>query len=572
MRFGVSLNAYNFSSRLLAQGLHYASVLRLSASVFVATLAINILGLALPLTVLQVYDRVIPNHSYATLTIFAIALTTVFVIDAVIKIARYAITSWSASTFTQAAMVDAAERLVQSSAVDGHMTVSSQQDRLNSVQTVGDYMGGQSRLFFIDLPFTFVFLGIIALVGGVLAFIPIILLTLFGLVSYMRGKLLAETFRNKNIMEGRAYDFLIEVINGIEAVKTHAMESQFARRYERLQKTMGPMTFDLVEKAEISSSLGTALNSLAMISMVTAGGYLAANGEMSIGTLACCTLLSNRMMQPIMRGISTWNELQAIRAAYDEFSRVIELPKPTAQRLARGGGEPPRISLDNATLSVGRDKINASLNVSPNEFIVFKGGGAATTAIANAIRGVSEPESGTVYLGEHTSMNAVELNLYCLAYVQAQTQMFRGSILDNVTLFREGCSAADALDVCERIGLEDVINKLPQGYDTVVGEGIADNLPAGVSKLLSIVTAMALDPQILIVDEPQTTLDTTQDKSLLAFFEQIRGSRTIVIISSRPSYWKLADRLFEISDNTLVEVVAQENKPAPSKSGSGAAA
>lgn len=574
MQRSFSFSTYDFSKRLLAQGLDYSAILKVPLSVYVATFAINILGLALPLAVLQVYDRVIPNQSYATLTIFAIALTTVFAIDTVLRISRFAITSWSASAFTQIAMIDAAERLVQSAAVDGRMTVSNQQDRLNSVQTVGDYMGGQSRLFFVDLPFTAVFLFIIALVGGVLAFIPVIILTVFGIASYRRGRMLADTFRNRNTMEGRAYDFLIEVMTGIEAVKTHAMESQFSRRYERLQKTVGPMTFDLVEKAEMSTSLGSALNSLAMISIVSAGGYLAANGHMSIGTLACCTLLSNRMMQPIMRGISTWNELQAIRAAYDEFSRVIELPKPNASRLARGGGTPPEISLRNVSLSVGRDSLRMDLTIPPGELIVVKGGGAATTAFANTIRGVTDIELGEARLGDETAIDAALNHTWSVAYVQAQTQMFRGSILDNVTLFREGCTAADALEVCKTIGIEDVVDRLPQGYDTMVGEGIADNLPAGVSKLLSIVTALALDPQILIVDEPQTTLDSNQDRNLLAFFNEIRGSRTIIVVSSRPSYWNLADRLFEVADGELREVApvqpASGNKTAAAGSGGGA--
>ncbi len=145
-----------------------------------ASILINILGLAMPLTILQVYDRILPNKSTDTLVILIAGLGFVLVIDAVLKTTRSYLTGWLAASFTHQANVEAARRLLHSRAdINSGATVTKHLDSLRSLQAMGDHYGGQARLLAIDLPASLLFLAVLFLIGGPIGFVPLVLLALF---------------------------------------------------------------------------------------------------------------------------------------------------------------------------------------------------------------------------------------------------------------------------------------------------------------------------------------------------------------------------------------------------------
>ena len=169
---------------------------------------------------------------------------------------------------------------------------------------------------------------------------------------------------------------------------------------------------------------------------------------------------------------------------------------------------------------------------------------------------IKKPHEGLVYLDG--------INLYGpthealrdqISYVGATAPLFRGTILDNLTMF--GCSsdAQHGRRAAALIGLEKEIHVLPQGYDTLLGAGIIENLPASTTQRIAIARALASRPRILILDEANSVLDQFGEAALIKALKQLRGQLTILIVSHRPSMLAIADRRFEIADGLLTEVI-----------------
>jgi ATP-binding cassette, subfamily C, bacterial LapB len=131
---------------------------------------------------------------------------------------------------------------------------------------------------------------------------------------------------------------------------------------------------------------------------------------------------------------------------------------------------------------------------------------------------------------------------------------FKGTILDNLTLFGRGPSAQQAYAAVALVGLDRDIDRLPRGYASELGEGVAETLPPGLLKRLALARALAVQPEILILDEPQAFLDAEADRQQIACLGRIRGLATIVMITVRPSYVAIADRAFECRDRRVIEI------------------
>ncbi|MGI9415265.1 MAG: ABC transporter transmembrane domain-containing protein, partial [Hyphomicrobiales bacterium] len=268
----------------------FAAAPKLPKSVYISSLFINLLGLALPLVILQVYDRILPNEATATLSMLILGLVCVIVIDTTMKIARAYMVGWVTAHHEFAVATEAITRLLNapSSRIEGEPS-SVHIDRLNAIDAMRDFYGGQSRLLLLDLPFIVIFLGLMAFIGGYLVFVPIALFFVLGSLSVSRGMALRKVLQTRAQHDDRRYDFIIQSLIGIQTIKIMAMEPQIQRRFERLQKIGATASHDTILLGNSAQIVGNLFSNLAMISVVTVGAYLVVNGSLTMGALAACT-------------------------------------------------------------------------------------------------------------------------------------------------------------------------------------------------------------------------------------------------------------------------------------------
>ena len=524
--------------------------------VYVASFAINLLALALPLSIMQVYDRIIPNRSVATLAFLFLGLALALVVDFVLKTTRSALLSWHAMHFVRNVENEAVARLLR--APDGTIEgepVAVHANRYAAAAALGDYHCGQARLVSIDLPFVGIALIVMTIIGGVMVLVPAGLFFIFAALAVGRARRFRAIITTRTIQDNRKYDFIAEALAGIHAVKSMAMEPQMQRRFERLQQAVAETTMSSIMTGQANQTSALLYGSISQLVVVAIGASHVINGRLSMGALACCTMLSGQILQPLLRAISLWTENETVSHRRAEVRLLLDVPLveavPAARVEVKGVIRFENVSFRNP--DAAQPVLTAvDLSIEAGAMIGVKGeDGSGRTTLLKLLHGDVKPASGCVTIdGVPTSTPEFLSIRPSISYVGAAPVIFRGTIMDNLTVFRPERRDL-ARKMARIVGLEPAINLLPDGFETSLGEGIADDLPASIAQQLNIVRALTNTPRVLALDEANTVLDGGSEHDLMRALGSLRGHLTVIIVSHRPSLLALCDRLLIVQNGRV---------------------
>ena len=546
------------------------------ASVLWTSLAINLLGLALPLVALQIYDRIIPNVATATLAILVLGLFGVVVLDTAMKVARSYLLGWEAAKFGCVEHIKATRTFLHAP-MDMVTTErpTTWMDRLDALAEINAASSIPARIILIDILFVPVYVALFVMVGGILLLAPIMIIVPFVLVIIQQSKTLRQSLNDRAEQDQHKQDFLVESLNGIQAIKSMAMEPQIQRRYERLQRRSAELNYAIISQSQTLQSFGTLTSALATVAIVSCGALLIIGGsQLSVGALACCSLLSGRLMQPLMKAVSVWSDHQS-RAVSHQRAAPLKLLTARAGNTGKRGEITPKCHGNIQFSGVGYvapGKKHASLqgvsiDITAGETVAFRPGDNTTkTAFFNLVRGQIYPTQGVVTVDGRPTQTGWGRTLDPnIAMVSNTTEVISGTILENLTMFGSTGDIDRVRHFSRIIGLEAAINLLPEGYDTKIGNAVSHQLSIGLIQQIAIVRALAKRPAILIFDEAYASLDSQSDQAVIRCLRQIKGRQTLILAAHRPSYLSLADRQFDLGNGHVTPV---QNAANPAAGGS----
>ncbi|GJL95242.1 MAG: toxin ABC transporter [Hyphococcus sp.] len=527
----------------------------LGTTVYVASALINTLALALPLTILQIYDRVLPNAAFETLSALITFLVGVILVDSVLKYLRSYLINWSAASFTHKLSKKAMSTMLASPSSNFSRTTASEHlERLNAVSGLGSHIGGQSRIVGVDVLFIPIFAAVIILVGGVVFFTVLVLFAAFGYLAMQRANQLNEIIEDRERHESRKYDFIIETLRAMQTVKTQAMEPLIMRRFERMQSAASVITRQLITLTGTTQTFHALYASLSVIMIVGVGALIVLDGRLTLGALACCMLLSSQLLQPLMRSLSAWNEIQLAKHRRERVNDIFEgtntsEPIEVTSEGYDASGRPSAINFDNVTVQHGEAKPlfeNLDLEIAAGAMIALRGAdGSGRSSLLRLLMGDGEPTAGKIkFDGKEAATPAVR-------YIGPTPTTFRGTILDNLTLFGE-LPYESALWASKLIGLDDEVTRLPLGYDTLLKSSAGRDIPVAIAQRVCIARALATRPSVLILDEANALLDMSGERQLVNALNLLKGKITIILSTHRPSLIRLADKAYDIADGTIV--------------------
>lgn len=524
----------------------------LPREVVVASIFANVFGLAMPLAILQVYDRVLPNASTDTLLVLMLGVSGVLIVDAFFKIARAAVVGRLGAGFNHQAHTELFRRVLDADPADFSKTpVSVQVHKLRSLQSIADHYGDQGRLLAIDLPAGGIFLAVLVFIGGPLALVPVVLLGLFLLFALKRNKYLQQVVADRAEQDDRKSDFILEVLSGAKTVKSQAMEALIMRRFERLQRTTANLSAKYMRMSGQARDASALFGTMTTVLVVIFGALMVIQGTFSIGGVAASTLLSGQFIQPFLRAINQLTDMQRLKHDYSQVHELFSLPEVKIQHAIKGetDGSINLVNVDVDKGDTGRQVFSKlNLTVETGQFVGFRGAdGSGKSTLMKVLTGELKPNSGHVLIGgldydgpyEHALRRTV-------AYVDNQSAIFNGSILENITMFGAVADIAHARMAAKLIGLEKEIHLLPKGYETQLGSDLGGKVPTSTLQRICIARALASEPKILILDEANAQLDQIAEKSLIQALVRLKGYLTVVIISHRPSMLAVADHQFEL--------------------------
>lgn len=529
--------------------------------VVAATLASNLLALALPMVLLQAYDRIIPHQATSTLTALIIGLVVVLFLDAAVRIVRASIMAWSTAQYEYSANCALVDRMLHAPIDEFESSpVGRRVERFSAVDVVREFYGGQGAQNLVDLPFMLIFLALIGLIGGHLVLVPLAIAALCGLSVLVLGRRLNQSLESRSLNDDRRYSFVLEVLNGIENVKGMAVETLMVRRYERLLATSAHQSSDIAYLGAMHQAVGAIGANGAMIGLACLGALDVIYGSLSTGALGACTLLAGRSIQPLTRAVSIWSQYQSIKLARERMDEGLELPQeqvgsanPAEAARAMSG----HIRLND--LSFGYDPSapllrDINLHVRAGEFISIGGNsGIGKSTLLRLIMGMGTPDSGDI-LFDGVSLGEIGPARVrsAIAFLPQQPVLFRGTLRDNLVQFATGNAEERALTIANELGLNELIARLPDGLETWIGDDMSYNLPSGVRQKIAITRALVADPPIILFDEANSSFDQEGDVQLGNLLGQMHGKKTIILVSHRPSLQRIADRHYQLLNGQLV--------------------
>lgn len=543
--------------RLKKYGLVAGDSLRIGPATILISAVINILSMALPLSILIVYDRIVPNASYESLSVLAAMLIAFALLEAGLRICRAYVLGWSAAKFELQTTIQSLDRILT---VDykslNSVPAVKQAERMKAVSRYSDFMGSQSRLAVVDLPYVLLFMSVMAMIGGWLALVPVVVIAIFSIMVMVLSGRFRRVLEERKQQDTKIYDFISELLGGIHTIKGAAMEPQMLRRFERLQRTGSVTDFRSIEVSAHSQTMMGLFGNITIISMVSTGGWLAVTGDLSVGTLAACTMLAGRTIQPVVRVAGIWNELQRTAISLEDIKELFFGTKdPKFENVEEITSDeerfkPSRLTVENISVLRGTRTLVDGLNldVEPGSLIGIQAeDGEGKSTLLRVLAGEIPPDAGTIKV-DGLSPDDNNVIPGKISFAAANQGLFNGTILENLTLFGEGASIDDACWAVELIGLQKSVNALPLGFDTLVGSGNATPLASGFIQRIILARALAQRPTLLFLDEPQAFLDYDADRDVIAGLQKLRGHMTIIMATSRPSYLRVADRTFTLKD------------------------
>ncbi len=526
--------------------------------VICATIVLNILGLAVPLLILQLYDRIIPNQSFYTLSVLTFGVAIAIVFEAVVRFSRSHLLSWLGSVFEYVTSLGAFAHLVNARFDEIVKKGSGKHiENIESISVLKEFLAGHGFLALLDIPFVLLYIGFIAYLSVKIALVPVVVLTIFVLSAVWIGRNLRKSLEQKLDVDDRRYNFIIQTLSNHHTMKSMGMEDLILRRYERLHLQCAKIEHDVNLFSAQSRDLGFMLSYLMYGAIVCVAAYEVIDSKASLGVVAACIILANRAMQPIQTATTMWTRLQHFNIAKIRLRDIFSLKhesvdKKTVTQPIQGKvslrdvcfhhDDNPRLILDQVTVDIEPGEIASIYGIN----------GVGKTTLAQLILGTLAPQSGKVLIDDIPISDYTFSSIHKqIAYLPSKGVLFQGSIIDNMTLYQTGPLVEEALKLSRDLGLDSWVQRLPQGYHTKVGDSLFLLLPDGIQQRICLVRTLVNHAKIIILDEANTSLDEEGDYLLHQFLLKNKGQSTVVFITHRPSIEKISDSSYELKEGQL---------------------
>ena len=527
--------------------------------VLLAAFLINLFAVAMPLFVMNVYDRVVPNHATDTLWMLAAGIVLVMCADAALRMMRGWFIDMAASRTDITLSATIMERVLGMKMTERPASIGSFASGLQAFESVRSFIGSATVVGFIDLPFVLLFtlvMGLISwpLVIPVLVGIALVLLYTAGVQHKMHQ--LSEQSMQASAQRNAV---LVESLVGLETLKTLGAEGRMQSLWE---KTTLLLSRTSVKMRMLSGSVtaGTLwIQQAVAVAIIILGVYLIIDAQLSQGALIAAYMLSSRVMAPVGQAAALLMQYHQAATALETLEAVMQKPverPPGTSWISRprlqGGIEFNEVSFRYPHDERGVLR-NVSFKINPGEHVAILGrNGSGKTTLEKLVAGLYSPTQGAVLIDgiDARQLDPAELRRN-MGYVSQDVNLFFGSLRDNIVMGAPQVDDARVLEAVRLSGLAEFVQTHPAGLAMPVGER-GELLSGGQRQGVTIARAMLNDPSILLFDEPTGAMDHASEELFKRNIREYAPGKTLLVITHRTSLLELVDRIIVIDAGKIV--------------------
>ncbi|AOE64524.1 type I secretion system permease/ATPase [Pseudomonas corrugata] len=531
----------------------------LYSDAILASLLINLLGLMVPLFVMQTYDRVVPNQATSTLWVLAVGLLIGTGFELVLRVVRAHLLDSAGKKTDVILSATLFERITGMAMKARPVTIGGFAQSIHDFQGLREFLTAVTLTSLIDLPFAVLMLLVIGLLGGWLVVIPVVafpITIIFAMIIQVR---LRDTVQKSLALGAQRQALLIETLGGLETLKACSAESE---RQHQWESTHGALT-RLDSHARNLSALATNgtlfLQQLAGMTTIVAGVYSIIAGNLSVGALVASYMLGSRVLAPLGQIAGLITRYQQAQLTMRSTDALMALPqerdakqRPLDRTQLQGALEVQGVTFhynDQSTPALS----NASFHLTAGERVGIIGrSGSGKSTLARLLMGFYEPQEGQLLLDglDLRQLDVADLRQQ-IGYVAHDLPLLAGSLRDNLTLGARYISDARMLEVAELTGVSELARQHPQGFDRPVGER-GQLLSGGQRQAVLLARALLLDPPILLLDEPTSAMDNSSEDTLRQKLHTHIQGKTLLLVTHRTSMLSLVDRLVVLDNGRIV--------------------
>lgn len=540
-------------------------------SIFLATLLSNIFVFVIPLFIMYVYDRVVPNEAMVTLWSFFIGATIFFLFDFVSRIFRGYLLDLAGYRTDQLLGHKLLKQTLNLKMIHKPIAIGSFVNNFREIQSIRDFFSSSLVLGFVDMPFIVLYLVGIWFLGGPIVFVPLVAVVLSLVVSVA-----LEVPAKKNMLDSvsesnQKQGILIEAVLGLETLKSMCGERKVIKDWANTEKAASKHLTSGRYLNNVAVNITWFLYQMANISVVTAGVYLIHSGSMTVGALVAVTILTGRTMM-VSQVATLLFKLQRTKESFKTMDRIMHTPGDRSEDKTYFHNQNINGALNFSKIRFRYPEQmydtldNIDFKVAPGEHVgvVGRNGSGKSTLLKTAVN-LYTPSHGQVMLDE---LDVAELDPTVLRqavhFMSDNPVLFYGSLKENITISNPLATDEQIQDAVKLSTVFKFVNNHALGYDMPVGER-GELLSAGQKQAVALARAILADAKVYLLDEPTASIDIASEEMFATYFKEFIVDKTVLLVSHRTPLLSLMDRIIVLEKGQVVadapsaEIIAKMN-------------
>lgn len=532
-------------------------------SAAIAAVLINVLALATIFFTMNVYDRVIPNQAYVTLWSLAIGVTIAMIFEAISRYVRAHLIDVAGKKadlvlgsvlFRQALSVQMEHKPASSGAFA---------NQLREYESVRDFIASATLAALTDLPFVLLFVGFIFVVGGHLGWVPLLMIPLIITLSIIIQWPLARTMK-ENLQEScQKQGVLIESVEGMEVLKSSRGESWMQRRWEHYSGLQAATGMKSRRYSSLATGMVALLQQLQTVALILVGVYLIGAGSLTMGGLIATVMLAGRATAPLGQVVGLAIRFQQAKSALQSLNKLMDMPvdRDISRQYLSHPELKGQVTLKEVDFAYPAPPMKPNPQVLKGINVEIKSGervailgriGSGKSTLLRLIARLYSPVKGQMFA------NGLDVNQIdpadwrkSVSYVGQNARLFSGTLRENIMIGCPEATPGELLRVMQLTGLDRVAAAHPSGIHLPVGEA-GEALSGGQRQLVALARGLITRPDMLLLDEPTSSMDSQTEAQFLSHLHQVQQGETLIIVTHRLSLLSLVDRIIVVDEGRIV--------------------
>ena len=544
---------------------------RIWRDILLASLVIQLVGLATPLFTQVIIDKVVVHQTQNTLIVLGVALVMFMLFTSAMTWLRQYLVLHTGNRIDAVLGSQVFRHLLHLPApYFEHRPTGTLVARLHGVETIREFVSGAAVTLILDFPFLLIFLAVMFWYSWQLSLIVVGLMSVIAVMSLLMVPVFRERLNRQFMLGARNQAFLTEYICGMDTVKSLQMEPDVDRKYGDLLAGYLAAGFSTKQVGNTYNVVANGVEQVMTLSILVVGALLVMRNEgFTIGMLVAFQMFASRMSQPMLRLVGLWQEFQQANIAVKRLGDILDMPQePHTLTPAREAGGSGLIELADIGFRYSEQHPwlyrNLRLGFKPGRLTVLMGpSGCGKSTLAKLLLGFYQPQEGQIRLDgrdiRHLAANELRR---CFGVVPQETVLFAGTLYDNLVMAQPHATFDDVIGACKAAEIHEVIDTLPDGYQTEIGErGVG--LSGGQRQRIAIARALLKKPRILIFDEAVSNLDQATAEHFARTINTLKGKVTMIFITHQIPRGLHVDEVITLGEHGARMGVVSEAEPGP---------